>query len=68
MKYLYDLPIPARTMNMLRVVGYETLEQLQADAPAKIENKLIATYGRIGIPQGIRRAMQEINDIRLGIV
>ena len=58
MKPLYDLELTTRTAGMLRIAGYETLEQLENDSLPTIESKLIAKYGR-----PVRRAMLEIKDI-----
>ena len=58
MKPIYDLDLTVRTANMLRVAGYETLEQLESDSLPIIESKLISKYGRT-----VRRAMLEIKDL-----
>jgi hypothetical protein len=43
---------------MLRIAGYDTLEQLESDSLPAIESKLISKYGR-----SVRRAMLEIKDL-----
>jgi hypothetical protein len=54
---IYDLELTTRTAGMLRIAGYDTLEQLESDPLPVIESKLIAKYGRT-----VRRAMLEIKD------
>jgi DNA-directed RNA polymerase alpha subunit len=55
---IYDLELTTRTANMLRIAGYDTLEQLERDSLPAIESKLIAKYGR-----SVRLAMLEIKDV-----
>jgi hypothetical protein len=58
MKPIYDLDLTTRTINMLHIAGYDTLEQLESDPLPIIESKLIAKYGRT-----VKRAMLEIKDL-----